>query len=521
MSLYQRFLAARKESSAHRHIITDASISSILTPDCVRNLLRDEVHVEPHLVDEYAELTCKQAIKILSILICIGHVSALVDHFLHRSLFDKKLPLGHSELQEDFRKAFLSEQYHFLAPDFILGAYHDWSSNVILPFALDQPIGADAGGEGGFACVYKIEIIPEFQKLVDASNTGKEKTRRSGGSAPAFRQEKRVLELLSLVNHPNIVRLLASYVYDDIFNMIFPLADGNLEEVLSQSRFMHDAGKLAVLHQIYGITSAINALHNFQMIGEQGLDLSKSGYHHDLKPQNILVKDGIFLLADFGLARLKNEGVDSITNHKYGTYTYGGPETTQPIASGHSQVGRALDIWSWGCIITEIITFTLLGSSKVINFRSARKTVIGMREDSSFHDTMKVKPQVLKWQQMLYEQASSICDNLHKNLVVDILETVKLMIVADPSRRLSSLQVLQRFDTSFHQHGAPSEILARGDSDSDAIGFLDSTREVILSDPTSFQEEVESVLERMRTVLNPDHLAVREMERLTKGLAAE
>lgn len=323
------------------------------------------------------------------------------------------------------------------------------------------------------------------------------------------------------MNHPNIVRLLASYVYDDRFNMIFPLADGNLEEVLSQSRFMHDAGKLAILHQIYGITSAINALHNFQMIGEQGLDLSKSGYHHDLKPQNILVKDGIFLLADFGLARLKNEGVDSITNHKYGTYTYGGPETTQPIATGHSQVGRALDIWSWGCIITEIITFTLLGSSEVINFRLARKTVIGMREDSSFHDTMKVKPQVLKWQQMLYEQASSICDNMHKNLVVDILETVKLMIVADPSRRLSSLQVLQRFDTSFHQHGAASEILARGDSDSDALGFLDSTREVIPSDPASFQEEVESVLERMRTVLNPDHLAVREMERLTKGLAAE
>lgn len=44
MSLYQRFRAARKESSAHRHIITDASISSILTPDCVRDLLRDEVH---------------------------------------------------------------------------------------------------------------------------------------------------------------------------------------------------------------------------------------------------------------------------------------------------------------------------------------------------------------------------------------------------------------------------------------------------------------------------------------------
>lgn len=58
-------------------------------------------------------------------------------------------------------------------------------------------------------------------------------------------------------------------------------------------------------------------------------------------------------------------------------------------------------------------------------------------------------------------------------------------------------------------------------TDSDALGFLDSTREVIPSDPASFQEEVESVLERMRTVLNPDHLAVREMERLTKGLAAE
>jgi hypothetical protein len=158
------FRKARIPTSTHRHLILDDSISSILSRDRIHGLLQYDLHLEFYKVEKYTDLVCERATKVLSILICIGQVSALVDNFLHRELFDSRLPLAPSDLPEGFCQAFVDEQQHFLAPVFANGVFRDWKSEVILPFSLDQPIDETVGS---FASLHEIEIIPEFQRLIE------------------------------------------------------------------------------------------------------------------------------------------------------------------------------------------------------------------------------------------------------------------------------------------------------------------------------------------------------------------
>lgn len=72
--------------------------------------------------------------------------------------------------------------------------------------------------------------------------------------------------------------------------------------------------------------------------------------HRDLKPQNILInKKGSVQLADFGLARAFGLPVKTYT-HEVVTLWYRPPE----ILLGQKQYSTPVDIWSIGCIFSEM-----------------------------------------------------------------------------------------------------------------------------------------------------------------------
>jgi len=72
--------------------------------------------------------------------------------------------------------------------------------------------------------------------------------------------------------------------------------------------------------------------------------------HRDLKPANLLIgKRGILKLADFGLARSYNIRRDY--THEVVTLWYRAPE----IILGKDNYGSCVDIWSIGCIVTELM----------------------------------------------------------------------------------------------------------------------------------------------------------------------
>eukprot|EP00415_Alexandrium_ostenfeldii_P004965 UN4965 len=84
--------------------------------------------------------------------------------------------------------------------------------------------------------------------------------------------------------------------------------------------------------------------------------------HRDLKPQNILIGENGLKICDFGLARVYTLPVKLYT-HDVITLWYRAPE----ILLGVQKYGPEVDMWSAGCIITEMATSypTFPGDSEI------------------------------------------------------------------------------------------------------------------------------------------------------------
>ena len=73
--------------------------------------------------------------------------------------------------------------------------------------------------------------------------------------------------------------------------------------------------------------------------------------HKDIKPSNVLVKDGNVLLTDFGLSRDCNHTRSTTEGPTARTAKYCAPEVADYMARSYSS-----DMWSLGCVFLEMMT---------------------------------------------------------------------------------------------------------------------------------------------------------------------
>ena len=215
-----------------------------------------------------------------------------------------------------------------------------------------------------------------------------------------FEKETVCLELLRNLRHDNIIELLGSYTYKGEHNFIFPIVPMDLAAFLNlENRYEVFESKLAFYNALYGLASAIEVVHDLRIQAQdyQGT-LTRIGYHHDIRPKNILVTKTTFILADFGLARFKGTEEDSKTPWKSGVGDHIAPECMDNDFNSLN-VGRSMDIWSFGCIVADIATYMEQGPSGVRRFHEKR-----FYEDKKkkwkhyyFFQDSQVKPNVLSW----------------------------------------------------------------------------------------------------------------------------
>mmetsp|Transcript_34694 Transcript_34694/g.51794 ORF Transcript_34694/g.51794 Transcript_34694/m.51794 type:complete len:378 (+) Transcript_34694:147-1280(+) len=153
----------------------------------------------------------------------------------------------------------------------------------------------------------------------------------------------REVRLLRSFKHDNIISILDMYPpdspdFDDIY-IVTDLMETDLHRVIYSKQMLNDEH-----HQYfaYQILRGLLYLHSANVV------------HRDLKPPNILVNKNCDLkICDFGLARgFGNDEDDSATLTDYVvTRWYRAPEVVL-LASEYT---KAVDVWSVGCILCELI----------------------------------------------------------------------------------------------------------------------------------------------------------------------
>lgn len=189
-------------------------------------------------------------------------------------------------------------------------------------------------GEGGMANVYRGEDLLEH-KIV-AVKILREEYMTNEDLVRRFKNEGRAI---SVLNHPNIIKVFDVSVTDKIQFIVMEYVDGiTLKEYIEQR-----GEPLTYKETVHFIPQVLLALQNAH---------DKGIVHRDIKPQNIMISgDGTIKIMDFGIARLARSEIHTEQQQAIGSVHYISPEQAQ----GAPTDMRA-DIYSTGIMMYEMLS---------------------------------------------------------------------------------------------------------------------------------------------------------------------
>jgi cyclin-dependent kinase-like len=148
----------------------------------------------------------------------------------------------------------------------------------------------------------------------------------------------REIKILKQLKHENIVSLLEVFRMKGKLYLVFEFVEKTILEEIER----HPDGlePLTLKKLMWQLVRAINFCHQHNII------------HRDIKPENLLVsRNGVLKLCDFGFARPLASAGAKYTEY-VSTRWYRAPE----LLVGDVSYGKAVDVWSIGCMFAEIAT---------------------------------------------------------------------------------------------------------------------------------------------------------------------
>lgn len=177
--------------------------------------------------------------------------------------------------------------------------------------------------------------------------------------------------------------------------LIMELAkDGSLEDFLkSQTEFMNESDCLEIFHQIIDGMEAVNEVL----------------VHRDIKPDNIFIEQGIFKIADFGLAKIAEEKTRSKTFKGWGTEPYIAPEAYRAETNTIQ-----MDMYSIGHVFYQI---------------AGMKHAYGLQHD---------------WEKAHLTEVAEALNNVNPNISPKIASIVNKLISKRPSSRYETWDCVRK-----------------------------------------------------------------------------
>jgi serine/threonine protein kinase len=228
-------------------------------------------------------------------------------------------------------------------------------------------------------------------------------------------QVRSEVTIMQKLHHPHIASVLF-YVRDlDAFSIIMlPVANCDLRHFLESDCANNANAAVKQLDAWFGcLVGALTYAH------------SERVKHHDIKPSNILIKDGSPYLSDFGSAKDFSEQDTSISTNDLiaGTPVYYAPEKPP--------WGRAADVFALGCVFSEMLTVRC--GRKLHEYRDFRR--VPDRENGfAFRENL---PKVGEW-------LANLEPPLSEPLKLVYRQTLKMLEV-EPECRCEAKYVKRKF----------------------------------------------------------------------------
>lgn len=261
-----------------------------------------------------------------------------------------------------------------------------------------------------------------------------------------FENEARILSILQRLRNPNILNLVCCYTHQSKHNLISPfIRDGDLQSFLRRE-YPKDMSLGTLLSALAGLSSAIWALHEFVLDDSEP---SMKGNHQDLRPENVLVDGSRFILADFGLSSIKRISANSRTPFKGRKGYCQAPECVDifPPYQEHN-VTRAIDIFSFACIIADVLVHYRKGPSGVQQFRSAREFELHPMCFSLYHKGNRSNEAVAEW---LKEISISSSQQALEQVVQLATESLEIQPLRRPNAAMVTAKLCVAAITAFSE----------------------------------------------------------------------
>lgn len=304
----------------------------------------------------------------------------------------------------------------------ILGNIFEVSSKYVPPI---QPVGR--GAYGIVCCATNSETKEEvaikkianaFDNRIDAKRTLRE------------------IKLLCHMDHDNIIKIKDIIIppekekFNDVY-IAYELMDTDLHQIIRSSQALTDDHCQYFLYQLM---RGLKYIHSANVL------------HRDLKPSNLLLNANCDLkICDFGLARTTSE-TDFMTEYVV-TRWYRAPE----LLLNCSEYTAAIDIWSVGCILMEIIRREPFFSGKdYVQQLGLITQLLGSPEDSDlgFLRSDNARKYVKQLPHFPKQPFAGKFPDVSP-LAIDLAEK---MLVFDPSKRITVEEALNHpYLSSLHE----------------------------------------------------------------------